>query len=190
MLFSYDLTGERFEHLDFCESLLSLPFFEEFTLSQTLEIAVWGATFYPNEFPIDPRLVPADFDERRSAGMFLQNWAVLEFQEVIGFVLEVKPYAPRLDYRGEFIKRGEEFLSLRHSLGDLQRDAPSYCFESAIEHPYGDLQLEIKAAGIVRIQADSEGFTPDSRRSPDRHWSDRRRQVLGTSAQPRSIREG
>ena len=178
MLFSYDLTGERFEHLDFCESLLSLPLFEEFAPGQTLEVAAWGATFYPNYFPINPDLVPPGFEKRKSAGLYLQNWALLRFEDVTGFALEIKPYTPCLDYRGELVKRDGEILSLTQRRGDLQEDASSYEFESAIEHPYGDLQLEIVATGAVTLQGDSEGFTPDNRRRPDRHWSDRRPQVV------------
>jgi hypothetical protein len=161
-LTNFVLTGERFEDLDFSESVLNLNYGA--LPSSTMHVAAWGILFHLKDHPF---LLPSGSDACASLGNLanLPSWSIITFEGVSKVEIRVAPYAPSFTPTapGFLSKSGlaqdhDSMIELFESweVPGQPLSAQSYGFDCVLDHPYGYCSLIIRASGAVGLE-----FRPD-----------------------------
>jgi len=147
---SYDLTGQRFEELDFAEAVVRLDY--SAMPSETMKFWVWGLIFHLELYPLDQVVLPDQVDP--SSRAYLPSWATVEVGGVAKVELSVGLYNPDFagggvlsrDADGQPLEISREWI-YPYQTGNLVE----YRSDCVVDHPYGYGSLLIHASGRVSL---------------------------------------
>jgi len=176
MIYTFDLTGERFRHFEFREGIIAFdacaackPSQEEKTLVfmvQGVILNQWAGVelVAASTFPLPEWLRPAF-----PCPLYLAGWSGKLVMEEVRFVrVHLAPVAPSLEETPSFLQIGGEQFNLNKQWGIDQKEIEGeetdpktvYGMNVYLEMPHGDLWLTVVAKGRVTLTVELDSFIP------------------------------
>lgn len=164
MNYSFDLTGASFNRIDLEQSILAFEMPDE--LPDKFSILVWGAYVAQPE-PELWELVSVNMELSDPCPIYLSDWAVLSWENVVGGRLDTVHYEPDLNPR----KPSKSRKNSDGSVFELTREWPKkhseptaieYSLACFLEYPDAFISFDIFATGGVRLDANPDKFVPAS----------------------------
>jgi len=169
MQYVHDLTGQRFDELDFCEADLGFRVPEH--LPTKLDLYVWGTVFHPSTYPVPPEMVPSHAGP--SDALYVAGEGTLTLNGVVGGSIDVSIYQPSFERPapGFLVVDGEELTLHREWKCPSAHSCYKYVFNSVLIHPYGYCILHLFAAGEASLQFDTKDVVTlgDLAAAPEKH---------------------
>jgi hypothetical protein len=161
-LVDQDMTGPRFDELDFCEAFVAVRFVDE--LPADFRFHVWGTNFFPNRYPVTTGGLPLPaVGADRAASVYLADWAVATFRQVAAVRIKLALYEPTVDGlpRG-FLRNGSQIRRLEREwrVGPASGRGREYLLECVLLHPFSALQLTVVSDGPVSLRFAPERLVP------------------------------
>lgn len=178
MMTTIELTGAKFEGVDFSEAVLRFDI--QRVLPQRVEIGVWGATVLTKRArPAPVPLQGVAFDALEE-DTYVAAFSELAIEETKGGQIEVTPYERGSDKSMLVRCPDGQPLRLRRTWAEtlIAQPVHEYGFDSVIEWPAGFCHLTLRAAGNVVLTLDTRNCIPVSEyiRDPKRYgfqlWHD------------------
>jgi len=162
-----DLTRDRFDMVDFCESDI---FFDPSWQQRGANIVfpVWGATLLPRELARNG--VEIDFSHLKDdIGIYIAGYAWLALEQVCFGSLEVWLYEPNQDHT---LRHFGKKVILSEEWGEKRQDAYDYMMCGVLAWPDSFHDLTLQAMGRVHLSFNESDCISgnDYVKDPRRHW--------------------
>ena len=158
---SFDVSGDRFNDLDFDDAVLSFRVDDE--LPSVKRFLAWGLVLHGQHFATEASWDGSAAPTSDGPGVFVRSWSLITIEGVVAGELTLAPYRPLVDKRsGEILKEAGQPIELSKSWGseEARRAATEYPFGTFLEFPYGNVQLILWATRGVRLCSERSTFEP------------------------------